>query len=142
MRAIAASVVVGTAFTVALSSVAQTPVPPAHPLVGKWQWTRPENKCTEVYDYRADGTVPVSSGNEKTDNTYTVSAKPDQNGFYRVTLKTIKDHGGRDCADDESNSTGEESSMYILFEPSNTMYIVCAEPKIDRCFGPLRRVPQ
>ena len=119
--------------------VAQTPAPAMHPIVGKWEWTRPENKCTEVYDFRADGNVPVISGAEKSDNVYTVAATPDANGFYRLTMKTTKDHGGKDCADDESNGTGHESTNYVLFDPTRTMHIVCLEPKVDRCFGPLRR---
>jgi hypothetical protein len=84
--------------------------------------------------------VPVTSGAEKTDNTYTVAASPDQNGFYRLTMKTTKDHGGRDCADDEDDSTGQESTNYVTFDPSRTTHIVCIEPKVERCFGPLRRV--
>jgi hypothetical protein len=124
------------------SSIAQTPPPSGHPLVGKWQWTRPQNKCTEVYDFRADGTAPVTSGAEKTDNTYSVGVDPDQNGFYRLTMKSTKDYGGKDCGDDESDSTGQESTNYILFDPSKTMHIVCADPKMERCFGPLRRVSE
>ncbi|HTD91797.1 MAG TPA: hypothetical protein VK663_14105 [Burkholderiales bacterium] len=119
--------------------IAQTPSPGAHPLVGKWQWTRPENKCTEIYDFRADGTVPVTSGAEKTDNRYTIEASPDPNGFYRLTMKTTKDYGGKDCADEETNNTGQESTNYVLFDPSKTMHIVCVEAKVERCFGPLRR---
>lgn len=122
------------------SGLAQTPAPQGHPLIGKWQWTNAENKCTEVYDFRPDGTAPVVSGAEKTDNTYTVAPTPDQNGFYRVTMKTVKDHGGRDCADDDKDSTGDENTNYVLFDPSRTMHIVCFEPKVERCFGPLRRV--
>src|SRR5262245_37712411 len=75
-----------------------------HPLVGKWQWTRAVNHCTEVYEYRADGTGLVLSGAERTDNVYTVSADPDSDGFYRVTIRIEKDYGGKDCADDESDS--------------------------------------
>jgi hypothetical protein len=136
--------VVGTVIAVTASflSMAQTPVPSAHPLVGKWQWTRPENNCTEVYDFRPDGTVPVISGSEKTDNTYAVAGSPDKNGFYRLTMKTTKDYGGKDCADDSSDNTGQESTNYIFFDPSKTMHIVCVEPKAERCYGPLRRIPE
>jgi len=141
IRSVTFFAVIGAAIAASSFSMAQTPVPSAHPLVGKWQWTRAENKCTEVYDFRADGTVPVTSGGEKTDNTYTITASPDQNGFYRLTMKTTKDYGGKDCADDESDNTGQESTTYVLFEPSKDMYIVCNEPKAERCFGPLRRVP-
>src|SRR4051812_18738254 len=86
-------------------ALAQTPAPPGHPLVGKWQWTVKENNCTEVYDYRADGTAPVTSGAERTENTYVVSPRPVQNGFYRLTSKVVRDFGGKDCGDSDADST-------------------------------------
>ena len=134
--AVAAALLVVTVLT----AFAQTPVPRTHPIVGKWEWTLAENKCTETYDYRPDGTVPVASGTEKTDNTYTISASPDANGFFRLTMKVMRDHGGKDCGDDTADSTGQETTNFVLFDPSRTMHIVCMEPKLDRCFGPLKRV--
>ena len=128
------------AFLVPLVGSAQTLIPIEHPLIGKWQWTRAENKCTEVYEFRVDGTVPVTSGAEKTENTYTAAARPDENGFYRLTMKTTADNGGKDCAEDASNSTGQEITTYVLFNPERTMHLVCAEPNRRLCFGPLERV--
>lgn len=114
--------------------------PPNHPVIGTWQWTDSRNNCTEVYDFRADGTVPVVSGAERTDNTYTVSDTPDAQGFYTLTMFTVKDHGGKDCGDDETDNTSMENVIYLLFEPKFTEFIICAEPRVDACFGPLRRV--
>lgn len=111
-----------------------------HPLIGKWQWTRSMNKCTEVYDFRDDGTVPVISGTERTDNVYTVAVDPDINGFYRMTIRTTKDHGGKDCGNDESDSTGVESTNYLFFNASRDQYRACYEPSLNKCFGPLRRI--
>jgi hypothetical protein len=112
-----------------------------HPLVGKWQWTREANKCTEVYEYRIDGTAPVVSGMEKTDNVYTVAQNPDLNGFYRMTIRTTRDYGGKDCGDDTSDSTGMESTNFLLFSPDRTQHLACEEPNLEKCFGPLRLVP-
>ncbi len=126
----------------ATSATAQVPVAADHPLIGKWQWTRPVNQCTEVFEFRADGTAPVTSGDEKTDNTYTISSSADRNGFYQLNMKTLKDFGGKDCGDDSSDTTGQETTHYVLFEPQKTMHIVCAEPKVGRCYGPLNRVPK
>ncbi len=127
--------------TLGNASMAQTPAPIDHPLIGKWRWTKPENKCTEVFDFRADGTAPVVSGDEKTENTYTVSSSADRNGFYQLNMKTIKDLGGKDCGDDSSDTTNQETTHFILFEPQKSMHIVCAEPRIGRCYGPLTRMP-
>src|SRR5256885_4911146 len=107
---VAALLVATVAFSLPLNRTAQAQTPSGHPLLGKWQWTNPQNQCTELYDFRPDGTVPVTSGAEKTDNSYTVAASPDESGFYRLTMKTIKDHGGKDCADDDADSTGQESA--------------------------------
>jgi hypothetical protein len=125
-----------------LSSVAAPsfPVrpPSGHPIIGKWQWTRDTNQCTEVYEFKVDGTVPVVSGSERTDNTYEVDEVPDINGFYKLTMTIVKDYGGKDCADDESLSSGG-SANYIIFDPKKLMYLSCQEPKLERCFGPLRK---
>ena len=121
-------------------AAAQVPRPAKdHPLLGKWTWTRSENKCTEVYDFRADGTVPVISGAERTENTYTVSPQPDARGFYLLTMLVTKDNGGKDCADDATSNVGQDSTTFVLFEPRRAEFIMCAEPSLNACFGPLRR---
>ena len=134
-------VLIIAALTLSDTTLAQTPAPINHPLIGKWRWTKPENKCTEVFDFRADGTAPVISGDEKTENTYTVSSSADRNGFYQLNMKTVSDLGGKDCGDDSSDTTNQETTHFILFEPQMTMHIVCAEPRIGRCYGPLTRMP-
>lgn len=114
----------------------------AHPILGQWQWTRPENACTEVFDYRIDGTLAVVSGEERTDNTYAITRLPDGQGFYAMTLRINKDHGGRDCADTVANDTGHESRAFLLFEPGNGRYLSCREPNLSACYGPFNRVAE
>ena len=114
----------------------------AHPILGQWQWTRSENSCTEVFDYRIDGTVSVVSGDEHTDNTYVIARLPDTEGFYAMTLKITKDHGGKDCADTTTDDTGHESRAYLLFEPGNGRYLSCREPNLSACYGPLQRIAE
>ena len=113
----------------------------AHPIVGKWEWTRPENACKEVYDFRADGTVRIVSGEEVTDNTYTIARTPDPSRFYRMKLKVTKDNGGKDCGDDDKDNTGQENTVYIYINAERSMHIVCQAAAFDTCVGPLRRVP-
>ena len=107
---------------------------------GKWQWTRRENRCTETYEFRANGSVTIQSGAERTDATYELDVRPDTVGFYKLKMKVLKDHGGRDCADSDTDDTGTENTNYLLFEPGRTMMIICAVPRLERCFGPLKRV--
>ncbi|MEO8628576.1 MAG: hypothetical protein ABI612_10815 [Betaproteobacteria bacterium] len=116
-------------------------VPDGHPLIGKWQWTRAANNCTELYDFRKDGTVPVTSGAERTENTYSVVASPDRNGFYKATIKTTKDYGGRDCIDNDAESTGQQTIIYIVFDAAKTVQMMCFDASLKRCIGPLQRLP-
>lgn len=114
----------------------------AHPFVGKWQWVRAENNCTEVYEFRADGAGFVQSGDERSDVTFSISEAPDSRGFYTLKLKTVVDYGGKDCADSESNDTGQESTTYLIFEPTQQKHLSCAQPNLSACFGPLNRMGQ
>lgn len=107
--------------------------------LGKWQWTRSANQCTEVNHFRADRTAQVVSGTEKTSNVYTVAPQPDASGFYRLTLKIVKDQGGKDCSDDTRDSVGQSNTLYVT-EPSNERHMVCAAASPERCVGPLRRI--
>ena len=127
-------------FSTTTPGLAQAPVAKSHPLLGKWQWTRAANQCTEVYDFRADGTAQVLSGTEKTGNVYTITPQPDAAGFYLLTMKTVKDHGGKDCSDDTRDSVGLSNTLYLMFEPSKDRHMVCATASPERCIGPLRRV--
>lgn len=111
-------------------------------IVGKWTWTRAENACTEVYDYRTDGTLQVQSGAEKTDNTYSIAASPDENGFFRMVLKIVKDYGGTDCGDSDEDSTGQENEVYVVFHSSKSIHAICRDPNLDACYGPLRRIKE
>lgn len=121
---------------------ASAPVkPPAgHPLVGSWRWTRTTNGCTETYAFGADGRVAIASGAERTDNLYTVTERPDADGFYRLDILTLRDRGGRDCGDSTADSAGQTSTAFIRFDAEREHYIVCHEPRIEVCFGPLERV--
>jgi hypothetical protein len=112
-----------------------------HPLLGKWTWTRGSNNCTEIYDFRPDGTSHVQSGTEISDGLFMVSPEPNAAGFYVWTDQVTKDFGGRDCANSEDDSTGRTSTVYVQISPRRRdQIIVCYTAALDRCFGPLTRV--
>ena len=111
-----------------------------HPIVGKWQWTRSANNCTEVYDYRADGTVFAISGAEETTSTYKISEQPDANGFYELTEELVKSNGAQDCSDDPPNADTAPYTIYINMPNTRSIYMACPTPGWDRCVGPFRRV--
>jgi len=108
-------------------------------LVGKWAW-KLRSGCKETYEYRADGTLSTTSGAEKTDETYTVSETSEPGVFYyKLTTKVTKDYGGKDCAESEEDSTGQEDTTYVLFAASGKTAFVCSETSLKHCFGPLIR---
>lgn len=134
-------------FLLVLSSSPTFATNPVHPevrvvspIVGKWTWTRAENNCTEIYEYREDGTTFVISGEEKSNGKYAITLTPVANGFYKIVDTVVKDYGGKDCADSTEDNTGESAENFIMFSPKLDQFIVCQKPNLDACFGPLHRV--
>lgn len=119
---------------------AQAALAVEHPLLGKWQWTRKRNQCTEVYDFRSDGTAPIVSGTERTENVFTVSASPEASGLYRLTVRTTRHYGGTDCSDTGGRPNYKEVTLYVFFQTPDRIGI-CYEPNTRRCYGPLQRAP-
>jgi hypothetical protein len=132
--------VLGLLTCLAAHAATKSPTPSANPILGAWTWTREANNCVETYTYHADGTEQVTSGDEKSDSVYQISSSPSAQGFYKLTDKVLKDYGGKDCADDASDSTGQESSVFVVFHPEGDMYLVCQTESMDNCFGPLKRI--
>lgn len=112
-----------------------------HPLIGSWTW-KPEGKdCTEVYEWRANGTGHVVSGKEVTETRFKISATPDDKGYYVFLDEVVKDNKGRDCAGSTKDNTGEKSTLFIQISPAKDQIRICVKPSDDACFGPLTRVP-
>ena len=129
-----------------ISSVIAAPQPSSesttdnNPLAGTWEWTHVKNGCQETYIFAQDGSSHIVSGDEVSEAHYTLSQKPSDKGFYKVTLKITEDKGGKDCSEDVSDSTGQEFTNYIAFHPSGKLYVVCEKETTDSCIGPLKRI--
>jgi hypothetical protein len=111
-----------------------------HAIVGVWQWTHAANQCTETYDFKPDGTASVRSGDERLDETYEISFMPEGHGRYKLVMKTVRDHGGRDCVGSQDDSTGKTTTGYVAFNPQLDLMIMCVDATGKRCMGPLRRI--
>jgi hypothetical protein len=133
--AIMAMAIMGSLF--ALEGRAQ-----ANPIVGTWSWTRAANKCTEVYDYRADGTFEVASGAEKASGRYEIAPTPDGKGFFMLKHRMQETNGGRDCSDAgvQPGDYDKPYSIYVIFHPAAPIHLMCAKASLAQCLGPLRRV--
>ncbi|GAC1631861.1 MAG: hypothetical protein NVS9B10_25680 [Nevskia sp.] len=113
-----------------------------HPLIGIWTW-QPEGKdCKEVYEWRADHTGHVTSGEEVTETRFQVSKTPDANGYYVFIDTIVKDNRGRDCAGSKKDDTGSRNTLYIQIHPSGNLIRICSKPEESACFGPLMRLPE
>jgi hypothetical protein len=112
----------------------------SNPLIGTWEWTNIKNSCNEIYIFAADGSSHITSGTETSTASYVIAEKPSDKGFYKVTLKIIKDHGGQDCSEEVTDNTGQEYTNFLVFHPSGNQYVVCEKETTDSCIGPLIRV--
>jgi hypothetical protein len=111
-----------------------------HPLVGRWEWTHTGSGCVETYEFRSDGTARVTSLEETLDERYEVSPVAEGPRRYRLTMTTVKDHGGKDCVGSTADTTGQSSVGYIELDPSADAMVFCADATRTRCMGPLRKI--
>jgi len=119
------------------AALAQVPAEDNAPLYGTWSWTRAENHCTEIYDFRPDGNAYLISGSERTEARYALSPKVGPAGRQRLVITATRWHAGKDCADRSEDMTGKPASSYLLFLPGRKQVIMCNDETSDACFGPL-----
>lgn len=133
---------VGLSVFLVFAAKAATSTGPAvsHKIVGKWQWTRSANNCTEVYDYRSDGTLSVTSGQEIANATYTISERPDPNGFYELKGQPVNSNNAQDCSDSPPDGDMSPYTVYLIFHNTQPAHLVCQTPGLEKCFGPLKRI--
>jgi hypothetical protein len=110
-----------------------------HPILGTWTLTPANQTCTEVYFFKRDGTMLVTSAEEVAESDYEIAPDPSDSGFYRYTDKITQDNGKKDCA---GNVTlpGETSLNFIAFHQSGEMFVMCREESLEHCLGPFKRM--
>lgn len=125
-----------------LAAVAQAATSPQqeHPLLGVWEFTLPDGRCTETYLFKANGTTFVTSAEEVAEMQYEVSAEPSEKGFYKLVDTVTQDNGRKDCGGGIT-AVGSRSTHYLWFHPSGELFVMCRDESLDACFGPLLRVP-
>ena len=110
-----------------------------HPIIGTWRITLPDGSCSETYRIRADGTTLVFSNEEVAESIFSISEKPDKDGFYEETDTIVKDNGKLDCSG-EVTKPGKPVTNYLQFHPNGNLFVMCVERSLDRCIGPFVRV--
>jgi len=111
-----------------------------HSLSGVWSWTLKDKQCTEILEYRANGTSANTSGVERTQSHYEVSPMPSLLGFYRIDETVTESNGEPDCAGDVHEVTNEPVTRFIQLSPKHDLLIVCRTETLKECFGPLKRM--
>jgi hypothetical protein len=127
-------------------------LPPAKgaPIVGSWSWQGFDGRCSETFQYRANGTLLTTSGQALKASTFDVSPQADAKGFYHVVETRTQSNGKPDCAGDIARNNGDgtgieaeeaqKTDLFIQFNPARDRLIVCRTASLDACFGPLSRV--
>ncbi len=106
-------------------------------LVGTWSWKVPGGSCTETQSYRADGTGSVTSGEERSEQRWTVQPIPGSS-LARLTVTTTRDERGVDCIGQDNDDTGRTVELFYRIE-GRTRLILCFDAAGDECFGPFIR---
>lgn len=114
---------------------------PGQPIVGTWSWVTFGGSCTETWQFRPNGTMLGTSGEEVAEKKYEMAATPDAGGFYRLVETVVRQNDKKDCSGALLEGPGEQSTRYIQFSPQGDKLLVCQTAALSACFGPLRRVP-
>ena len=124
-------------FCSSLNAVAaSTLLPEDHPLLGVWKWTTPHSDCSEVYNFKSNGQLLFSSGDEDGVSEFDVAVKPSLSGFYQFTNRVIADNGKKDCRG-QAGEVGVNTVIYAYFLPTSNQMMMCYKETLDSCFGPL-----
>ncbi len=130
-------------FGVGVSHAIDAPknTPGIHPLSGTWSWTAFGGKCVETFQYRSINTMLSTSGDAVSEWNYTVTPNANEKGFYEVVETSMRHNGRKDCSGDTVSDTGIVNIRFVQFSPARDLMLICREPSLAACFGPLRRQP-
>lgn len=123
----------------ATTSIAGVSTNHSHPLHGKWEIFLPDERCSEVYDFRPNGTRVHTSAEESGQSAYTISKTPSL-GFNELEDRITHSNGKSDCSGG-SSPVGSKAILYIRFNSNLDQMIMCRDPSLANCFGPFMRLP-
>ena len=113
---------------------AETTLPKEHPLVGLWRINLPEQRCSEIYDIRTDGTTQILSGGQIVKTRYDISLTPDTQGFYRWVDTVMQVNSEPDCMGNVVPN-GNVATNYIVLHGSGAKFMMCQKADLETCFG-------
>jgi hypothetical protein len=123
----------------AIAGALAAPSTADHPILGIWTFILPDSGCSETYEFRADGTLLASSGEERSARIYQITEVPDAQGFYTLVDRVVRENGKLDCFG-EPTELGFSATIFIHFDPTGSSFAACETKSADVCIGPFRRV--
>lgn len=121
----------------AVAAYATAAVRPDHQIVGTWTHTL-RNECTELYTFRADGTNSVTSGEEISTGSYTISDQPNERGVYTMVDTIASNNGKPDCMGG-TTPIGDVATVYVKFSTTGNGVLVCYDLTMRSCYS-MKRV--
>ncbi len=130
--------IAATALPAMAQEVKRTPLPTNHPLLGSWRIDVPDTSCHEVYTFKPDGTMSVTSGLQAAESEFEIPLEPSAKGFYKWVDKITKDNGKPDCMG-SIMEVGHVATNYILIHPTRRAFLMCEAEDLKSCIGPFKR---
>src|SRR5258708_1711946 len=103
---------------------AAAPIRADHPILGTWKFATGIKGCVEIYDYRADGTMRVTSGDEVARSSFTIADKENPGAFYKLVDTVAATNGKPDCSG-HVMPLGDVVTLYVNFQNSGTQMSTC-----------------
>ena len=123
----------------AIAGALAAPPAPDHPILGIWTFFLPDSGCSETYEFRSDGILLATSGEERSERVYQITDWPDAQGFYTLVNRVVRENGKPDCFGDPTE-LGFSATNFIRFDPTGSWFGACPTKSPDVCIGPFLRV--
>jgi hypothetical protein len=103
-------------------------------IIGTWKNTVASNGCTRSLTFKKDKTWELSSLDEISSGTYTLSDEASFNNRFKLALQTIKDNGLPDCKGESHDKTGTSQVTYIVFDGLTAIKVYPSETATESFF--------
>jgi len=115
--------------------------PPArdHPILGKWEFTMPNGRCSEIYHFRSDGTELFTGADQMGESAFEISAVESSRGFYKLIDTITKHNGKKDCTGQVAK-IGNKMTVFVRMRLSGDTFMMCRDESTVSCIGPFKRL--
>ncbi|ANF81738.1 hypothetical protein A3K93_05760 [Acinetobacter sp. NCu2D-2] len=110
-------------------------------ITGLWgMQIKPNNQCIEYYNFKANNSVIIKSGEEWSSGIYNYQPVSDPTQEIPALVLQVKyDNNEKDCSGNQEDQTGEISQYFVKWKNPTTIDF-CVNEKGEQCFATLKRV--